>query len=143
MTNNDEAPTLVKRQRVPEEQRLEIINEYFGEHFPLLIEPTVYAITERIADSYSGGYWDFWLLDNDGFYMAPAGDETYLVNCDNQFTGELSADALGITACLYAYSHCSFSRNEAPGKLCGIHYHLLRLYMFEHPEVDSILRAID
>ncbi len=62
---------------------------------------------------------------------------------DNYFTGLLSTDALGITACLYAYSHCSFSRNEEFGKLCASHYHFLRAYMFEHPEVTGILGAID
>ena len=43
-------------------------------------------------------------LSNDGFYMAPSGDEVFHVACDNMFEGDISADALGITACLYAYT---------------------------------------
>ena len=55
----------------------------------------------------------------------------------------LSADALGVTACLYAYSHCSFSRDEDCGRLCARHYHWLREYMYEHAAVAEILGAID
>ncbi|HBE92830.1 MAG TPA: antirestriction protein, partial [Gammaproteobacteria bacterium] len=36
--------------------------------------------------------------------MAPSDERIYHVTCDNMFEGDLSADALGITACLYAYS---------------------------------------
>jgi hypothetical protein len=96
-----------------------------------------------MAEDYHGGYWHFYTLDNGGFYMAPEGDQVLAVSCDNYFTGELSADALGIVSCLYAYSHCSFSQNEAFGRLCARHYHLLREYMFEHKEVAAILGAID
>jgi hypothetical protein len=37
----------------------------------------------------------------------------------------------------------SFSRNEKIGRMYARHYHLLREYMFEHPEVAEILGAID
>jgi len=143
MNTDTEEPAIVTRHLVAEEQRLSVIEELFGVHFPLMLEPLIYAITERMAESYQGGYWQFYTLDNGGFYLAPEGDEVYQVNCDNYFTGELSADALGITACLYAYSHCSFSRNESVGRLCAQHYHWLREYMCEHDEVAAILGAID
>jgi hypothetical protein len=138
-----EEPTPVTRALVPEDQRLAITAELFGAHFPLMIEPVIYSITERMAETYSGGYWLMYTLGNGGFYMASDGEQVYSVSCDNCFTGELSADALGVTACLYAFSHCSFSRNEDFGKICAQHYHLLRAYLFEHREVAAILRAID
>ena len=53
--------------------------------------------------------------------------------------GEMSAEALGITACLYAYSHLSFGGNE----ICAEQYHLVRDYAMDHPEVREILAAID
>ena len=95
-----------------------------------------------MADTYDGGYWDFYTLSNGGFYMAPAEDRIYHVSCDNMFEGDLSADALGITACLYAYSHLSFSDGRF-ARVCACHYHLLREYMMEHPEVSAILGATD
>jgi hypothetical protein len=143
MNDFNEDPNPVTRQLVAEDQRLSIIENLFGAHFPLMLEPIIYGITERMAELYKGGDWNFYTLDNGGFYLAPKGDEVYQVNCDNHFTGELSADVLGICACLYAYSHCSFSQDEAFGRLCAQHYHLLRAYMLDHVEAASILGATD
>ena len=133
---------LVTRELVPETRRMAITGKYFGLNFPLQIEPRVYGITERMARDYHGGYWDFYTLSNGGFYMAPSGDTVYHVTCDNMFEGELSADALGLTACLYTYSHLSFSDGRF-ARVCACHYHRLREFMFEHPEVRAILGATD
>ena len=133
---------LVTRELVPESRRMSVTGKYFGLHFPLQIEPTIFGITERMAEGYNGGYWDMFTLSNGGFYMAPAEDRVYHVTCDHMFEGDLSADALGITACLYAYSHLSFSDGRF-ARVCACHYHRLREYMFEHPEVSAILGATD
>ena len=135
--------TTVTRTLVPEDQRLIITEKLFGVHFPLRLEPFIYTITERLTRDYSGGYWEFYTLSNSGFYMAPAGDLRFHVLCENQFEGDLSADALGITACLYAYSNLSFSGPDAFADICFDHYHWLREYMLEHPEVREILGATD
>ena len=135
--------SLITRELVPEDQRTVITERLFGIHFPLHMEPVIYGITERMAaDTYNGGYWSFYQLSNGGFYMAPSNDRTYQVTCDNMFEGELSGDALGITACLYAYSHLSFS-NGRFARISACHYHRLREYSFQHPEVKAILQATD
>ena len=133
---------LVTRELVPEDQRMEITERFFGIHYPLRLEPVIFGITDRMANQYSGGYWNMSTLSNDGFYMAPAGDEVFHVTCDNMFEGDLSADALGITACLYAYSHLSFSDGRF-GRICACHYHRLYEYMVSHPEARAVLGAID
>jgi hypothetical protein len=143
MSDYIEEPTPVPRNLIPEGQRLAVTADLFGAHFPLMIEPVIYGITERMAEDYHGGYWQMYTLDNGGFYMEPDGDQIYQVSCDNCWQGELTADALGVTACLYAFSHCSFSRDEAFGRICAQHYHWLRAYMYEHPEVAAILGAVD
>jgi Antirestriction protein len=143
MNDFNEELTRVTRTLIPNDQRLSHTAKLFGAHFPMVIEPVIYGITDRMAENYSGGYWHFYSLDNAGFYMAPDSDQVYQISCDNYFTGKLSADALGITACLYAYSHCSFSRDKMFGRLMADHFHWLRAYMFEHPEVAAILGAID
>jgi hypothetical protein len=52
----------------------------------------------------------------------------------------MSADAAGITACLFALSHLSFqTKNEKIAE----HYHLLRDFALEHAEASIILAAID
>ena len=139
--NTQSSPT-VTRVLVPEDRRLAVTAELFGVHFPLQLEPVIYGITDSMADGYDGGYWDFWTLSNGGFYMAPSGDRIFHVRCRNMYEGDLSADALGITACLYAYSHLSFSHTDM-ARDCARHYHLLRGYMLDHPEVREILGATD
>lgn len=134
--------TTVTRQRVGDQQRINHTAGIFGIHFPMRLEPFVYTITESIAREYNGGYWEFYALSNGGFYMAPDSDSFFHVSCDNGFEGNLSADALGITACLYAYSHLSFSGNGL-AETCAQQYHWLRDYMLEHPEAREILGAID
>ena len=128
----------VTRELVPEDLRLDVVERLFGMAFPLQLEPVVYGITDRMAEDYTGGYWHFYTLTNGGFYMAPAEDRVFHVKCQNMYEGDLSADALGITACLYAYSNLSFSLSDI-----ARHYHLLREYMVEHAEVREILGATD
>jgi len=75
--------------------------------------------------------------------MAPDDDTKFSVTSENGFEGTLSADAIGITTCLYAYSHLSFTDSPDFADKCAQQYHLLREFMFEHPEAKSILKAID
>jgi hypothetical protein len=99
-------------------------------------------MAEHLSSQYNGGYWQFHALSNGGFYMAPRLDTIFDVSCENGFEGKLSADALGIAACLYAYSHLSFGDGDF-AETCGTQYHLLREYMFEHAEVRAILTTTD
>lgn len=128
---------------VSDDRRSDHIAEIFGFHFSLQVEPYIYTVTERLSQQYKGGYWQFYALSNKGFYMAPEKDAIYRVACENGYEGDLSADALGITACLYAYSHLSGSNSKAIAGACAQQYHLLREYMLGHPEARGILRAID
>lgn len=134
---------IINRQQVSDKSRIQHAADLFGIRFPLNIEPAVYSIAGNIATEYNGAYWEFYALSNGGFYMAPSSDQSYQVSCDNGYEGKLSADALGITACLYAYSHLSFTANPAFAEICANHYHWLRAYMLEHPEASLILNAID
>ena len=132
----------VTREIVPEDQRMVVVERLFGMAFPLQLEPVVYGITDRMAQEYSGGYWDFYTLSNGGFYMAPSEDKVFHVKCQNMYEGDLSADALGITACLYAYSNLSFSLSDIAREYAR-HDHLLREYSMEQAELPSILAATD
>ena len=142
----EEQTSGIKRSLVPEDQRSEVVADLFGLHWPLRIEPYIYAMTDRMADSYRGGYWAFYLLHcpdgEQGFYMAPDIEGPIRVVCQNGWSGELSTDGLGITATLCAYSHQSFSKDERFGWLMAEHFYRLRAYMLDQDEA-SILRAID
>lgn len=132
----------ITRKRVSDDQRVNHTANLFGVHFPMRLEPFVYSIASNIAQKYNGGYWEFYQLSNGGFYMAPDFDTKFTVSCENGFSGPMSADALGITACLYAYSHLSFGDDEF-AEVCAQQYHWLREYMLEHSEARGILGAID
>lgn len=127
---------------VPESSRMDVADKHFGIRYPLVLEPMVYQFAEQLAESYTGGFWHFHNLSNGGFYMAPNLDETFAVIADNGYEGSLTADALGITACLYAYSNLSFGEG-AFGQRCADHYHRLLDYAMQHPEAKEIRAAID
>lgn len=133
----------ITRLQVADKLRIQHTADLFGIRFPLNIEPAIYSIAGNIASEYNGAYWEFYALSNGGFYMAPCSDKAYQVSCENGYEGKLSPDALGITACLYAFSHLSFSSNEAFAEVCANHYHWLRAYMLEHKGSSAILSAID
>jgi len=135
--------TIITRDLVPDEERTQIVAVLFGIHFPRRIEPLVFSLAEEMGHEYRGGLWKFFTLSNGGFYMSPDFDGLFTVSCENGFSGPMSADALGITACLYAYSHLSFTDNEALAEVCARHYHWLREYALDHPEAGGILAAID
>lgn len=132
----------ITRQIVTDEKRVKITADLFGVFFPLRLEPFVYAMTSKLSDDYGGGYWNFYALSNGGLYMAPDGDGTYQVVSENGYECSMSADALGITACLYAYSHLSFGGDDF-SDTCARHYHRLREFMLDHPEARAIIGVID
>ena len=126
----------------PESRRLDIADALFGINFPLQLEPAIYQFAGHLSCGYLGGYWHFYTLSNGGFYMAPRNPEPFRVSCPNGYEGCLSADALGITACLYAFSHISFSEGSF-GEECGEHYHRLREFALGLKEMKGIFAAID
>jgi hypothetical protein len=56
---------------------------------------------------------------------------------------KLTADALDIIACLYAYSCLSFSGMLGFADTCAQQQHRLREYTLGHSEAEEIMGAID
>ena len=134
---------LITSKHVADKLRIQHTADLFGMRFPLNLEPAIYAFASNICNDYNGAYWEFYSLSNGGFFMAPHSEKPFSVSCENGFEGKLSPNAFGITVCLYANSHLSFSDNPALAEICAYHYHLLREYMLEQPEASLIIRAID
>jgi hypothetical protein len=132
----------IYRELVPEARRAAHAGTLFGVAFPMLLEPTIFSFARRLSAAYDGGHWLFYALSNGGFYMAPDRAADFEVRCGNGFEGRLSADALGITACLYAYSTLSFAEG-AFAVTCAEQFHRLREYALGHAEANLILAAID
>jgi hypothetical protein len=134
---------IITKKLVTAQKRTSHTARLFGLHFPMHLEPVVYTITDRIAEDYLGGFWDFWELSNGGFYMSPRSDKRFNVGCDNGYGGEMSVDALGITVCLYAYSNLSFGTESQFTQTCAQQYHWLRDYALDHDDSRAIFRAVD
>ena len=134
---------MITRNAVPTHRRTAVTSELFGLNFPMKLEPLIFNLTDHISDNYAGGYWDFYILSNGGFYMSPRNDEPFNVSCENGFEGQLSADAMGIVVCLYAYTHLSFCGQNGFDEICSEQYHLLREFALDHHESRVIFSAID
>lgn len=138
MTRSD----IITAKIVPESQRMDTADKHFGIRFPISVEPMIFQFATQLAPTYSGGYWNFYQISNGGFFMAPKLDESFEVIADNGYEGAMSAEAMGITACLYAYSNLSFGEGKF-GETCADHYHWLYEFAMAHPETAAIRAAID
>jgi Antirestriction protein len=127
---------------VAEAERIAAVDRRFGLYYVLKLEPTVFNIAEALAMAYTGGYWEFHELSNGGFYMAPRFATEFQVSSENGYEGKLSPNALGLAACLSAYSHLSFGGNGF-AETCARHFHMLREYALTHPENAAVMAVID
>lgn len=104
------------------------------------VEHHVFSFMHTLAADYRGGYWHFYELSNGGFYMAPWRDSLLLRVPGNGYEGSMTADAAGITACLFALSYLSFRLSD---ESINRHFHLLRDFALQHAEISEIIAAID
>lgn len=125
---------------LPEKSRMGFLPAFFGPDLMMCGEPLVYHWMSSLASSYNGGFWNYYTLSNGGFYMAPELDREYQVVVANGFIGDLSADAAGIVATLYAL--CELANRTQADRITEL-YHLLRDFALDHPESGSIFAAID
>ncbi|PTB17580.1 antirestriction protein [Trinickia symbiotica] len=125
---------------VPEDRRLEILPRYFGKHM-IRAEVAVYTAMSSLCATYRGGFWDYVELSNDAFYMAPRLEGPLAITCDgNGYDGEMSSDAAGIVATLFALNAMAWTTEDA--KFTDL-YHRLLGFVPSHPEAREIFAAID
>ena len=134
---NDEKIT---KREVSSTKMLQSIIAHFGPRAPF-VENTIYNLMDMLSEDYQGGSWKYFELSNGGFYMSPTSRESYNISWnDNYYEGTMSADAAGITACLFAYSHMSFRANF---EQLSEYYQKLYEFMAAHEESEEIFAAID
>ncbi len=127
---------------VPEDRRETFLPLLFGRQHFLIAELTVYGIMDRLSPrDYCGGLWTFYECAGQPLYLAPASKPRYQLQWHgNDYEGEVSADAAGIIATLFAFSHLSF---QFPSEQLTDGYTRLYEYAAAHPEAAEIFRAID
>jgi len=126
-----------------DDQRLFYPALIFGHHFGTRIEPDVFAMASRLSPDYKGGYWEFYRTEQGAFFMVPPAEHDYLVCSNNGYEGRMSAEAFGLTACLYVYSLATFTQVGHLLDVCAEQFHLLRDYAIQHPEASDVFQAID
>lgn len=125
---------------VPDERRMEILPRYFGKHM-IRAEVAVYTAMSSLCPTYHGGFWDYVELSNGAFYMAPRLGDPLPITCDgNGYDGQMSSDAAGIVATLFALNAMAWSTEEA--HFTDL-YHELLAFVPSHPEAREIFAAID
>ncbi len=125
---------------VLEDARTGTLPRHFGARM-MTVEHTVYHFMREFVAEYKGAFWDFYELGNGGFYMAPKSGPVKFRVPTNGFEGTLSADAAGITVCLFTFSHLSF-QHPSQDVFSG-HFYALREFALNHGEAGLILAAID
>ena len=127
---------------VPEARRFQFLPAMFGRSLFIIAESTVYTLMQRLSPlDYSGGLWEFYEHDDEPLYLAPKCDRRFRITGEiTGFRGEVSADAAGIIATLFAFSHLSF-RSQSDLLCDG--YSRLYAYAAYHDEAAEIFQAID
>ncbi|REG58570.1 antirestriction protein [Paraburkholderia sp. BL6669N2] len=125
---------------VPEDRRMEILPRYFGKHM-IRAEFAVYTAMSSLCPTYHGGFWDYVELSNGAFYMTPRLDGLLPITCDgNGYDGEMSSDAAGIVASLFALNAMAWSTEDPHFTEL---YHRLLAFVPSHPEAREIFAAVD
>ena len=127
---------------VPEARRVAFLPALFSPALMLIGERAVYQFMSWLAPGdYTGGLWHFHEQGGQPLFMSPDADKRFRIACEtNGYMGEVSAEAAGIIATLFALSHLSF-RHEAD----QLSEAYMRLYEFagDHLEAGQIFQAID
>ncbi|MDW9793750.1 antirestriction protein [Sinorhizobium meliloti] len=127
---------------VPEASRPEFLPTLFGRSLLIVAENAVYSLMERLSPlDYGGGCWTFYEHEGKPLFLAPQSKSRFRITGEiTGFQGEVSAEAAGIIATLFAFSHLSFqyqSEHLSEG------YGRLYAYSADHPEAVEIFQAID
>lgn len=121
---------------------MEFFPDLFGRKLMLVGERAVFQFMSWLSpQDYTGGRWHFHELAGRPLFLSPATENCFRITCEtNGYQGEVSAEAAGLIATLFAISHLSFQYDSDQ---LGEAY--LRLYEFagDHPEAGEIFKAID
>lgn len=150
--------TIIEASLVPESERLAFLPFYLGSgcvYFETLVYNWMRKLSPKLQPElrshrldfiemhYRGGEWDFYRLSNDGIFLAPTDRETYRITVTgNYFDDELSGNAAGIVATLFALNQMTHTNHPLTQK-CFDLYWLLRDYADQIPECNLIRAAID
>lgn len=140
--NQEQQTGTITATLVPENKRMNFMPNFFGPNLMMRGESLVFSWLRKLSTDYNGGYWHFYTLSNGGFYMAPdIKGPLRLVVDGNYFSGDLSADAAGIVATLFAL--CQLANETENDRIIDLYHQLVEFAGTDHPEAGKIFSAID
>ena len=125
--------------RVPDEDRLNFWSRHVGPKYMLSFERHVFGWMRRLCGDCRIQYAALPLLEDEDYIAPQNGSKMRLVWPGNYFDGEMSPDAAGIVATLYALNVFA----EQAGPYFSDKYIQLYEFMRLHPEAEVIRAAID
>ena len=139
--------------KTSDHRRMAMLPRYFGIKTMIRCEQLIYNVTRQYCTEYGGGMWMFYELPNKGFVMTPkivskSADGLFQASWPDNWSDErVSAEALGIVACLWSYSnmamYCHHNGLESEAERYSELYHVLRDVAIQHNEARAIFRLID
>lgn len=126
---------------VPDHRRCTFLPSLFGRRLFFKGEALLYTFMQWLSPAYRGGYWQFMEACCQPLYLVPIDQPRWRICCrTNGYEGDVSADAAGIIATLFTFSHLSF---EAQDNHIAEAFQRLRNHAGDHPEAAAIFSAID
>lgn len=127
---------------VPDDRREMFLPTLFGVRLLIIAENAVYSFMNRLSPrDYGGGFWNFYEHSGYPLFLAPTSKPRFRIESEiTEFRGEVSAEAAGIIATLFTFSHLSF---QFESDFLPRGYDRLRAYVDGHPEASEIYQAID
>lgn len=131
------------------QERYALLNKVAGVNATCL-QGAIFNVLAWLSETYrkaeylkgtSGRTWRTFVLSNGGFYMAPATQTQFKVSVEcNYHTSVMSADAVGVTACLFAFGQLAEITMES--RFVELR-NALYAWAAAHPEWPKIRGAID
>ena len=114
-------------------------------------EAIVYSFMNNLCSAYKGAFWQFCHDEKtDARYMYPDIQGPLFVEwANNYFSGDMTAEAAGIVATVFGLTYMAEIAAEKGSsgtkayETCCLNYERLRTYLYAHPEVSLILKALD
>jgi len=127
---------------VPENMRLSMFPKYFQNYVG--VENAIYDMARSLSQDYDGGYWEFVVLSNNGFFIMPSKKMYHVINGMNWSEEDMDEEAFGLTCTIMVMSHYSFQvKNDTELESVVKNYDALREYAYDHKYASAIMAILD
>lgn len=135
---------MIKCEVVPDNNRIKFLPKHVG-LFMTRFETSIYNWMSRLDNEYNGGYWEFYELDNGGFFLAPSEDRDYKLCSINHNEEVVSNITAGIVVTLFALNALMVIENISDSMQSQLvdKYYALKDFAADCDEAKEIFSLID